>query len=475
MPNILMAASEAAPFVKTGGLADVLGSLPQALARNGHKISVVIPNFRGAAPADAVRIWEYMNAGAGLNRFTATILRATRGGVDFYFVDIPFLYDREGIYSDKKGDYPDNHIRFAAFSQAVIGIARHIVRPDVIHCHDWQAALVPFYLRHYLKNDPRLGHIKTLFTIHNLGYQGLFSDPYKTLADIGIGPELFTVQNLEFFGNVNFLKAGLTASDALSTVSKGYAREIQTPEYGFGLDGVLRDRSGQLTGILNGVDYADWDPRVDRHIAAKYGPDDLSGKKACREALLEAFGLPADVSDRPILGIVSRFAGQKGFDLLAEISGELLACDITLIALGTGEPQYEEFFLQLAEDLPWQARVKIGYDNRLAHMIEAGSDIFLMPSRYEPCGLNQIYSLRYGTPPVVRATGGLDDTIEEDTGFKFQEYTGGALLGAINQALQAFVDKPSWRHRMRRGMLKDFSWNASASEYSALYGRLLKG
>lgn len=475
MPNILLAASEAAPFVKTGGLADVLGSLPQALARIGHKVSVVLPNFRGAAPLDAVPVWESMNASAGRNQFTASILRSSRSGVDFYFVDIPYLFNREGIYSNKAGDFPDNHIRFAAFSQAVIGIARHIVRPEVIHCHDWQAALVPFYLKHYLKNDPRLAHIKTLFTIHNLGYQGIFSDPYRILSDIGIGPELFTVQNLEFYSSVNFMKAGLTASDALSTVSKGYAREIQTAEYGFGLDGVLRDRSLQLTGILNGVDYADWDPRTDHQIAANYSPEDLSGKQACRESLLEAFGLPADISSRPILGIVSRFAGQKGFDLLAEISGELLESDVTLIALGTGEPQYESFFRKLAEDRPWQVRVKIAYDNRLAHMIEAGSDIFLMPSRYEPCGLNQIYSLRYGTPPVVRATGGLDDTIEEDTGFKFQEYAGEALLGAIKHALDSFSDKPSWRNRMRRGMLKDFSWSASASEYSALYGRLLRG
>ena len=470
-----MASSEAAPFVKTGGLADVLGSLPQALVSKGHKVSVVIPNFRGAAPKDAVRVWEHLSASVGPNQFTAAILRSTRDSVDYYFVDIPYLYDRDGVYSDKAGDYPDNHIRFAAFSQAVIGIARHIVRPGIIHCHDWQAALVPFYLKHYLGSDPRLANIKTVFTIHNLGYQGLFADPYRILTDIGIGPELFTVQNLEFFGGVNFLKAGLTASDALSTVSKGYAREIQTPEYGFGLDGVLRERSAQLTGILNGVDYADWDPRVDRHIAANYGPDNLSGKQACRGELLKAFGLPADVSDRPILGVVSRFAGQKGFDLLTEISRPLLDLDITLLALGTGEPRYESFFLQLAEERPWQARVKIGYDNRLAHMIEAGSDIFLMPSRYEPCGLNQIYSLRYGTPPVVRATGGLDDTIEEDTGFKFQEYTSEALLGTIERALEAFGDKPSWRDRMQRGMLKDFSWNASASEYSILYGRLLEG
>jgi starch synthase len=292
------------------------------------------------------------------------------------------------------------------------------------------------------------------------------------LPEIGLDASLFNPDALEFYGQVNLLKGGLIFSDAISTVSRKYAEEIQTPEFGFGLDGVLRERSEVLSGILNGVDYTQWDPRVDPYITAHYSPEDLSGKRACKSDLLGEFDLAPDNLDRPLIGIVSRFAGQKGFDLLEEIAPSLLRENVAIAALGTGDPKYEKLFLDLAAQYPDRVGLRIAFDETLAHKIEAGSDMFLMPSRYEPCGLNQIYSLHYGTVPVVRATGGLDDTIDEDTGFKFHDYTGAALLEAIRAALAAFRDREKWQGMMLAGMRKDFSWNASAVEYSALYRRL---
>jgi len=322
-----------------------------------------------------------------------------------------------------------------------------------------------------VSGDPTFAGIKTLFTIHNLGYQGLF--PPEALAEIGLGGDLFHPGGLEFFGNVNLMKAGLLYADALNTVSPTYAREIQTPDYGFGLDGVLRGRSEDLSGILNGADYSQWNPETDTNIVANYTRSDLSGKRKCKEALLREFGFPAEnASGRPLLGIVSRLVGQKGADLIALVGDKLAAENLWFIVLGSGEPQYEKSFLDLARAHPSKIAVRIGYDDRLAHRIEAGSDMFLMPSRYEPCGLNQIYSLRYGTIPVVRATGGLDDTIDEVTGFKFEEYTGVALLQAIRSALAEFKLPGKWASRMAKAMSKDFSWGVSAREYSKLYGRL---
>ena len=314
--------------------------------------------------------------------------------------------------------------------------------------------------------------VHSLFTVHNVGYHGLFGP--ETLADIGLaGTEEFHSDGLEFFGKVCFLKGGLNYAEALNTVSPNYAREIQTPEYGFGLDGVLRTRSSVLSGILNGVDYRDWNPENDALIASNYSPADLSGKLACKQDLIQAFGLPAEAMDAPLIGIVSRFTSQKGADLVAEAADGLVDQGYYLVALGSGEPQYEDLFRGIAARHPSRIGVRIGYDNPLAHKIEAGADLFLMPSRYEPCGLNQIYSLKYGTVPVVRATGGLDDTIEPGTGFKFWQYAGSALLGALRVAREAFADADGWRSMMLAGMAKDFSWSVSAAEYSRLYSRLI--
>ncbi len=472
--NILMVASEATPFAKTGGLADVLGGLPEALAQRGERVAVVLPAYRENRYPQPTReayrnLWIPIGRGYMVDIQETSIQQSGQPGVTYYFVRCPALYDRDGIYGTAEGDFPDNHLRFAVLSMAAIGVARRLFRPDVLHLHDWQAALAPVYLREHFRGDPTFIGVKTLLTIHNLGYQGLF--PAGVLPQIALDTKLLNPDQLEFFGRVNFLKAGIAWSDAVSTVSKGYAREIQTPEYGFGLDGFLR-RHGPITGIVNGVDYALWNPEHDPAIARNYSPGDLSGKRACKLGLLAEYGLPQDNPDRPLLAIISRFAAQKGFDILAEAAPRLLQEDMKLVVLGSGDLPYETMFRTLAETYPEKVGLRVGYDTGLAHRIEAGADMFLMPSRYEPCGLNQIYSLKYGTVPVVRATGGLDDTIEDSTGFKFRDYSGDGLLEAVRMALEAYGYHDSWVGRMRAGMQKDFSWRASAEEYVELYRRL---
>jgi starch synthase len=469
--NILMVASEATPFAKTGGLADVLGALPAALQSGGEHPVVVMPAYRQNQYAERPQIayrslWVPIGPG-----YLVDIYRTTERGVTFYFVDCPPLFDREGIYGSGGADYADNHLRFAVLSMAAVGVARYLFRPQIIHVHDWQAALMPVYVRQHFDNDPTFSGVEVLLTIHNLGYQGIFAP--EAIPLIGLDSRLFNPEQLEFYGRLNLLKGGIAFSDAISTVSKGYAREIQTPEYGFGLDGFLR-KHGPIYGIVNGVDYVEWDPEHDPHIARNYSVNDLSGKRECKRALLEELGLTRGAGlERPLIGMVSRFAAQKGIDLIAEIASRLLQEDIYLAVLGSGDPPYESMFQLLGQTYPDKVAVRIGYDSALSHRIEAGSDMFLMPSRYEPCGLSQIYSLRYGTVPVVRATGGLDDTIDEDTGFKFREYSGDALLGALGLALKAYQDRDHWIAMMRRGMQKNFSWSAAAVEYQALYRRLL--
>ncbi len=464
-----MISSEAAPLAKTGGLADVVGALPGALREFGCETAVVIPRYGSISLKDAQRVYDHLPIYLGPAGFDVSIYQAP-AEFPLYLVECPSLFDRPGLYGEAGVDYPDNDIRFAVFARAALGVARRLFQPDVLHCHDWQAGLVPAYLRTTLAGDPTFMGMKTLFTIHNLGYQGRF--PASALKKVALDASVFTPGGLEFFGQVSYIKSGISFADALSTVSPTYAREIQTPEYGCGLDGVLRARAAVLSGILNGADYGEWSPELDPLIPAPYSARDLSGKRAAKERLLAELGLPAEAMERPLLGIVSRFTAQKGVDLLAEVAGEIVAEDVYLVALGAGEPEYEESFRAMAERFPECVAVRIGYDNRLSHLIEAGADVFLMPSRYEPCGLSQIYSLRYGTVPVVRATGGLDDTIEESTGFKFQECSGAALLGAVRAATQAFSRPDAWRAMMLRGMQKDFSWKASAQAYAALYGRM---
>lgn len=471
--RILFAASEGLPFAKTGGLADVVEALPKALAAQGHEVAVVLPRYRGMKTSAVVMPSLTIPMGARL-RFPVIADGATLNGVHYLFVDDPAYFDRYGIYGNAAGDFPDNAERFTEFSRAVIEIAKHVWPPDVIHCHDWQTGLVPALLRSSYSTDPLVKNIPVIFTIHNLGYQGMF--PAAILDHAGIPGDLYHPAGIEFYGLVNFLKAGIIYSDYLTTVSEKYAEEIQTPEFGHGLEGVVRTRADHVVGILNGVDYSAWDPAKDKFIAAKYSAKDLTGKHACKKDLLETFGLAPEHHSRPVLGIVSRFADQKGFDLIAAVATELMQEDVILTVLGTGERRYEELFDSLANEFPARVGVRIAYDNELAHKIEAGADMFLMPSRYEPCGLNQIYSLKYGTVPIVRATGGLDDTVESfdvqhgtGTGFKFLSYTGPALLDSVRQALHLFTDQRIWKRIQLNGMSKDFSWKRPAAEYAKLY------
>jgi starch synthase len=472
MIKVLMVASEAAPFAKTGGLADVVGSLPGALRDFDCEVAVLIPRYRRVDLSAARRVYDSLPIWLGGTVHQASLYQVD-AATPFYFLEAPSLYDRDGYYGDSTGDYPDNAIRFAVLARAALAVARRVFRPQILHCHDWQTGLVPVYLRTVFAYDPTFLGLKTLFTIHNLGYQGLF--PPSMLPRVGLDRRVFNMDGLEFFGKMSFMKGGLNFSDALSTVSQRYAAEIQTEEYGFGLDGVIRARSAELHGILNGVDYKNWNPATDPYLAAHYSPDDLSGKRECKRELLQEFALPEAALDRPLVGVVSRLASQKGTDLIIEIVPQLVKDDLCLVLLGSGAAEYEAELRKIAAEYPNRVAVRIGYDEALAHKIEAGADMFLMPSQYEPSGLNQLYSLRYGTVPVVRATGGLDDTIDEGTGFKFHEYSALALLTAVRAASAAFRDRKRWETMMRRGMRKDFSWRVSAAEYAALYRRLLDG
>lgn len=472
MARVLMVASEAAPFAKTGGLADVLGSLPAELKSVGDEVAVVVPRYGQISLHGLHRAWDHLDTWAGAHHYPVDIYASEYRGVTYYFVDHPALYDRPSLYGANGVDYPDNHVRFAVLCAAALGVARYLFRPNILHLHDWQASLAAPYLRVRYKGDPSFFNIRIVTTIHNLAYQGHF--PPSVLPEVGLDGAVMRPDLMEFFGGVNFLKGGIVYADAITTVSRGYAREIQTPEFGCGLDGLLRARAGVLHGILNGVDYGEWDPRNDPYIVARYSPEDLRGKRECKADLLREFGLPHDNLERPVVGIVSRLVEQKGFDLIEAARDALLALDIYLVVLGTGDPRFENLFSSMAQSRPDRVGLSLGYNNTLAHKIEAGADIFLMPSRYEPCGLNQIYSLRYGTVPVVRATGGLDDTIDAQTGFKFADYDPGALLAALGAALDLYQTNPeAWRKMMLTGMARDFSWRRSAIEYSALFRSLL--
>jgi starch synthase len=473
MSRILMVASEATPFAKTGGLADVLGALPKALAARGDRVAVIMPLYSQAGhyPEHLGYAYQDLRVWLGWRSLLVNIRNTKHQGVDFYFVESPELYGREALYSVGNHDYPDNLERFAVLSHAALAAIRHLFRPEIVHCHDWQAGLLPPLMRHQYRFDPTFYGMKILFTIHNIGYQGQFDR--QQLLNIGLDPALYRPDLLEFYGHGNLLKGGLVFADWITTVSRAYAREIQTPDNSFGLDGLLRARASVLSGIVNGVDYTEWSPETDKYIAAHYSAADLTGKRACKADLLREFGLPADNLDRPLIGVVSRFAWQKGFDLLCDTVEDLAREDLQFVALGSGDPGYEHTLTSLAQRHPGKIAVRIGYDNPLAHKIEAGADMFVMPSRYEPSGLNQMYSLHYGTVPVVRATGGLDDTVDEAVGFKFHDYTREALIGTIRAALAVYADKPEWLKMMRAGMARDHSWEHAAAEYGELYNQLL--
>lgn len=481
--HIVFAASECVPYVKTGGLAEVVGAVPREIVKLGHQATVYLPYYRQVrerAPEEKVAVRSITIPFSYYNRFATILDGGAHDGVQFYFVDCPEMFDRQSLYATSAGNYPDNWERFGLFARAVLEAAKQLGVPDVFHVHDWQASMIPVYLGTTYSSDPALRKTSTVLTIHNAGYQGLFAP--QTTERLLLPWEIFTMDRVEHYDNFNFLKGGIVFSDALTTVSRKYAEEIQTPEFGEKLDGALRKRADVLHGILNGVNYKEWNPATDHHIAAHYTPENLRGKRECRRDLLHAFGATHVKDETPVLGIVSRFATQKGFDLIAEIAPRLLAEDVFLVALGTGEPYYEELFRKIQKQYANNTSIKIAYDSTLAHKIEAGADIFLMPSRYEPCGLNQIYSMKYGTVPVVHATGGLDDTVEEwdettgtGTGFKFAEQTAEDFLAALQRALDIFRDDPaSWEMIMRNGMAKEFSWAGPAKEYVQVYDQVAR-
>jgi len=477
--NVLFASSEVAPYAKTGGLADVSEALPRALAALGLSLIVVTPFYRqvGEGGFDLQEVKTSLKVPVGERELPTAVFRTRPfSGVPVYFIRRDEYFDRGELYGTPEGDYFDNAERFIFFCRAVLLLAKKIgFQPGIIHCNDWQTALLPVYLQKTFKDDPFYRQTRTLFTIHNLAYQGIFARGALTAG--GLPESLFSMDALEFYGKLNFMKGGILFSDAVTTVSEKYAREILTPEFGYGLDGVLRNRKGDIFGVENGVDYRIWNPETDPFIAARYSAGDLSGKKRCKEDLLAAFGIEA-AGETPVIGMVSRLAGQKGMDILDEAFHELLATGAVVIILGAGDSVYEKRFAELGKRHR-SAGVKIGFDDVLAHKIEAGSDMFLMPSRYEPCGMNQLYSLRYGTIPIVRATGGLDDSIREfepdtgeGTGFKFVDYSARALLKAVSKAVFVYRSRLHWSRLMANAMKEDFSWNAAASRYSYLYERI---
>ncbi len=471
-----MVAPEAHPFAKTGGLAEVTAALTDALARLGHSVVLVLPRYRGIDVAGAQRIDTVLRFGSRDQPVTIHE-RQLSDRVVVALVDVPELFDRDGLYGTVAGDYADNAWRFAVFSRAALEYPRlRKWRPSIIHAHDWQTGLVPVYQKMQFSPDPYVGGVPAVFTLHNLAFQGVF--PASALTDIGLGLEVMDVQALEFWGNISYLKGGINFSEKITTVSPGYAREIVQPELGFGFEGVLARRSVDLVGILNGIDTKRWNPERDEYVSASFNVDDLSGKRDAKRALLAAAGLPADEASlaTPVIGLVSRLTDQKGYDLIAASIDQLLALDVRWVMLGNGERRYEELWRALAATHPTRVAVKIGFDERMAHHIEAGADMFLMPSRFEPCGLNQMYSLRYGTVPIVRATGGLDDTVvdadtapDRGTGFKFRDYTPEALVATVERALARFADRKAWVDIQRRSMNQDHSWDVSAAKYVKLY------
>jgi len=476
MRKILFVTSEAHPLMKTGGLGDVSGALPIALKDAGDDVRIIMPAYRESMKrAESLKI-----IGQDMEGLPPTVRllesRLPGSSVTVYMIDSPTHFDRGGgPYTGSDGrDWPDNAERFAIFARTVVAVAMDRTgldwKPDIVHCNDWQSGLVP----------PLLGRLKSrpaiVFTIHNLAYQGLF--PWLTFKKLGLSSDLWSPAGLEFFGRLSFIKGGLVFADALSTVSPTYAEEIRTPQFGYGLEGLLNARSDCLFGILNGADYSVWDPRHDPYIAKKYGPDSISKKRSNKTALQKSFGLPVD-EQVPVIGTVGRLVEQKGIDLLIEIVPQVLALNAQIVILGTGEERYEMALTDAANHHPDQLAVHIGYNEGLAHEIESGADIFVMPSRFEPCGLNQIYSLRYGTVPVVHQTGGLADTVvhvtnrtiqqDSGTGFVFSPAQPSALLGALETALRRFKEPEVWSRIMAAGMRQDFSWRRSAERYLELY------
>lgn len=473
--NILFAASEMSPYAKTGGLGDVLAALPAALRQRGHSVSAVLPLYRDVIDKlpNLKATSLYLNIPLGRETLSARVWEGVSdAGVRLFFIQRDEFYDRSHLYGTQTGDYADNAARFIFFNKAIVELARYIKpTPDILHLHDWQTGLVPAIVR------ARQYALRTVFTIHNLAFQGSFWAFDFDLTNLP--GEYFSPPGVEFYGRLNTMKAAILLSHQVTTVSPRYAKEIQTRDYGCSLEDVLRESKHKLTGILNGVDYHIWNPNTDQHLPARYSRHSLKGKADCKKLLLSEFNLPSG-GNAPLFGVVSRLTAQKGFDLIQQtIEDSILALGGKFVLLGSGDPYFEAYFTNLAKKYPKQVAVKIGFDESLAHRIEAGCDFFLMPSQFEPCGLNQLYSLRYGTPPIVHDTGGLSDSVDDydettGTGFKFGWYEAGGLRQAIQRALAIYAQPKKLNDLRKAGMEKEFSWDTSAALYEEVYKKALK-
>jgi starch synthase len=477
--RILIATPEANPFARTGGLAEVVSSLACALTRLGHQVMVVMPLYRQVREAERTILstGQTLSIPLSFKNLQADIFQTElHPKFQFYFIGQDALFNREGLYGTPYGDFEDNAERFIFFSRAVVEMIQALdLDLDICHCQEWQTGLVPVYLRTLFHDRPKLSQLPVVYTVHNVGYQGNF--PSYDFPLTGLGWELFSPKALEFYGNINLMKGGLVFADLINTVSNRYREEILFPEYGFGLEGVFQERAADLFGVVEGVDYQRWDPSRDPFLAKDYGPDSLEGKKACKQALLAHFGLDQSLT-RPLIGMTTRLYERKGIDLVKGVMDDLMALDVGFVLQGTGEERYQYLFQELSLRYPGRIGLAIGFTDELAHQIIAGADLYLMPSKYEPCGLDQLYCLRYGTVPVVRATGGLDETITRydpatgaGSGFKFSDYTTEALLKAVQEALTLYEDQTAWQALMRRNMALDFSWDRVAPHYVALYER----
>ncbi len=481
--NIIQVSSEIVPFAKTGGLADVAGALPKYLNKLGHKVIMFMPFYKGIKEAAETLVSTKQTVkvkiGEVIHHGVIWKSRMPDCPVDIFFIQQDEYYHRDYLYATPEGGYRDNAERFIFFSRGVLEAIKVLgSAPDIIHCHDWQSALIPVYLKTIYQPDKVFSRTKTLLTIHNIAYQGAFPLPVIKLT--GLDQGLFDSKQLELKGEINFLKGGLLFADVVNTVSQRYSQEIQTSEFGYGLEDVLKERSKDLYGILNGVDYTHWNPSTDELIPVQYNISSLKNKQQCKDTLRTKLGLaPFDV---PLIGIISRLTLQKGFDLLIDIFSELMKLDLQLIILGAGQEKYETRLKELGRQYADKVSVNIVFDNQLAHMITAGADMYVMPSKYEPCGLNQLYALKYGTIPIVRETGGLADTIvnyssktiehKTATGFVFPDYAPNGFLQTIKSALGVYQDKEAWLQLMKTGMKQDWSWDGSIKTYQSLYQKL---
>jgi starch synthase len=484
--SIVMVAAEAAPYVKVGGLGDVVGALPRALEKLGAKVTVIIPAYGNAAGvssrAEPCRNIPGFDIAMGTSEEYASIFQTSMPGtgIDVFLIGSRRYFERDGVYDDPvTGEgYADNMERYVFFMKAALELIVRLPGSfDVIHCHDSHSALIPGIIKENYGGEAKLARARTVFTIHNIAYQGNYASDALELAGIS-RKRFYPLSPVEFWKQVSFMKAGIMFADEVTTVSPTYADEIQKPELGFGLEGVLRERKNHLHGIINGIDYDEWSPETDPFIAARFSSRELSGKAVCKRDILEYFDLGhgRDMERIPLIGVISRLANQKGFDLIAEAIPMIAEMDVFLVILGTGQKYYNDLVKNIVELYPEKIAARLAFDNHLAHKIEAGCDMFLMPSRYEPCGLNQLYSLRYGTIPIVHRTGGLADTVipydgDIGTGFSFARYSADALTLSIGEALSVYSDPAAWEKLVRRAMVEDWSWESSAKRYMELYSR----